>query len=153
MADTDNSTPTIDGITNLLVSCISTQWTRKRLPYGFRQALTKARDSFEESTPSIFLSKGLKVWFAYHLAANPRSSNFVGRTAQIKLIEALHGLPLKEQEAIANTVAASEIHSSVALPLKQMEMAEQGQDTLPTTSFKRRRKWSRACLLRDAKTY
>lgn len=131
----------IGHLITLFSSPLTSEWTRKRAPYNFRQSFRTTQALAPDNTARIFLDRGgFKAWIAHHLTTTGQA-HFNGRQARQQLIEELDNLPVEERARIAERIADSSIHPSVEGPIQSMEQQtlETRAMAIDTVGSKRRR--------------
>ncbi|KAF5127132.1 hypothetical protein E5D57_008060 [Metarhizium anisopliae] len=109
---------------------LTSEWTRKKTPYGLDAALAKAADSESDATERVFLSTGFTAWLAYFLASTGEG-HYEGRYAQLQAIAAFNQLPVEERKAAAKRVAETVPHDTVRHAIGKMLQEPKRRRELP----------------------
>ncbi|RSL43393.1 hypothetical protein CEP54_015108 [Fusarium duplospermum] len=132
---------TIRNATEIFTRCLQTEWTRQKAPYGFDDALDRARSAGKDTTERIFVDAGDGAWLAYYLIVGITRSHFPGKPSEDRTISAFQGLPSEHRRRVAASVANCDPHSSVISAIERLKEPTRrrkrrclGRDEIPTTA-------------------
>jgi hypothetical protein len=132
-----SSADQIESLFALFSQFLSAEWTRKRQPYGFLEAVRDARSSPIDKTPKIFIDTGFQAWVAYFVQ-KPGKACASGQSALRQLFDALDDLPDHNRKDLAQRVNNVSPHPTVTSLIQSM--MEQTATEQPVPPAKRRRK-------------
>lgn len=101
---------------------LTSERTKKRLPYNYIGSFRTAQSAPSSSTAAIFLNSGFQAWAAYFIVF-PGAAHSHGQTALRRQFAALDDLSEHERAAFAQRVNKVQPHATVADLFLSMESA------------------------------